>query len=649
VATPGIADSVGRVLGDRYRLIRPLGVGASAHVYVAEDVQLRRRVAIKLLHPALAVDEAFGRRFRAEAQVVASLRHPNILRVYDWGYDGGAPYLVMELLEGGSLRSLLDRGCLLSAAQAATIGADAARALDYAHRRGLVHRDIKPANLIFDDEGRLTVADFGLARALAEATWTEPAGAIVGTARYAAPEQVRGQALDSRADVYSLALVLIEGMTGTVPFATDTTLGTLMARVERPLVAPEAVGPLAVVLDAAGTVDPHHRLDAGQLADQLDDVALRLPPPFPLPLVNPTIASDTEYDLSPTDYPGRPRLFDGAPYLAPAEGVASRINGDGGPDPSAFGPQAPTGAGAGAAPAPPRARRRGRGRRALAIVALVVVLAALGTAAALVRSRAFTASHPVPDLVGQTTSTAAAALRPLHFHLGIAGRAYAGTAAGSILSQRPAFGKLQEGSVVAVTVSLGPRPVPVPSLTGLSLPAAAQVLRTLHLGLVTRYRSSMSDAAGVVISNAPAGGTLLPDQAVTVVVSTGKPKVPVPPLTGAPVAIAARELGAAGLYGRQVDQYSDTVARGVVIGTAPSPGFQTTVGSTVTLVVSRGPHLVTIPLVRGMSVNAASLQLSALGFQISGVAGNPIATVSGTAPPEGVTVHYGAAVQLVTS
>ncbi len=225
MATSRIADSVGRVLGDRYRLTRPLGVGASAHVFVAEDVNLRRRVAIKILHAGLAADGPFRRRFQAEARVAAGLRHPNILRVYDWGYDDGAPYLVMELLEGGSLRALLDRGYLLSPAQAAHVGADVARALDYAHRHGLVHRDIKPANLIFDDEGRITVADFGLARALAEASWTEPTGAVVGTARYAAPEAVRGESLDSRADVYALALVLIEATTGSVPFAADTTLG----------------------------------------------------------------------------------------------------------------------------------------------------------------------------------------------------------------------------------------------------------------------------------------------------------------------------------------------------------------------------------------------------------------------------------------
>src|SRR5271170_5074092 len=205
---PLISDSIGRVLGKRYRLLSALGTGASAHVYFAEDVSLQRHVAVKVLQPGLATDEAFLKRFRAEARSVASLNHPHVLRVFDWGEDTDGPYLVLEYLGGGSLRDLLDRDTRLSLSQAARVGAQAARGLAYAHARGLVHRDVKPANLLFDDEGRVRVADFGVARALAEAAWTEPAGAVIGTARYAAPEQAQGQPLDGRADVYSLALVL---------------------------------------------------------------------------------------------------------------------------------------------------------------------------------------------------------------------------------------------------------------------------------------------------------------------------------------------------------------------------------------------------------------------------------------------------------
>ena len=240
-----MTDQIGRVLSGRYRLIAPVGTGASAQVFLADDVRLRRRVAVKVLHAALADDDAFLRRFRAEAQAAAALNHPNIVAVYDWGDDDGAPYIVTEYLGGGSLRAVLDQGVRLSQSQVLLVGLEATRALDYAHRRGFVHRDVKPANLLFGDDARLRVADFGLARALAEAAWTEPQGAVLGTARYASPEQAQGQPVDGKADVYSLGLVLIEAVTGAVPFSADTTIATLMARVGKPVEVPDALGPAA--------------------------------------------------------------------------------------------------------------------------------------------------------------------------------------------------------------------------------------------------------------------------------------------------------------------------------------------------------------------------------------------------------------------
>ena len=255
--TSGVADLVGRVLAGRYRLIAAIGTGASGRVYAAWDVRLRRRVAVKVLHAALAGDAGFLRRFGAEAQLAASLHHPNVVAVYDWGEDD-TPFLVLELLEGGSLRAVLDRGERLTPAQAASVGRQVAAALEYAHARGLVHRDVKPANLLFDEHGTVRVADFGLARALAEASWTEPAGAVLGTVRYAAPEQVHG-VVDARSDLYSLALVLVEAVTGTVPFAGETSLSTLLGRVDRHLVVDEALGPLVPVLERAGRAEPAER------------------------------------------------------------------------------------------------------------------------------------------------------------------------------------------------------------------------------------------------------------------------------------------------------------------------------------------------------------------------------------------------------
>src|SRR5258708_32181818 len=161
MATSRMVGQSGRVVGGRYRLLAPIGTGASADVFVADDVVLRRRVAVKVLHAALAGDESFLRRFRAEARTVAALRHPNIMGVFDWGEEEDGPYLVLEFLGGGRLPDLLDRGERLSPSQALLVGLEAARGVDYAHPRGFVHRARKPAKLLFDDEGRLASADFG--------------------------------------------------------------------------------------------------------------------------------------------------------------------------------------------------------------------------------------------------------------------------------------------------------------------------------------------------------------------------------------------------------------------------------------------------------------------------------------------------------
>ena len=319
-----MADHIGRVLGDRYRLLAPIGSGGSGHVFVADDVRLRRRVAVKMLHPALADDEAFLRRFRAEARAAAALNHPNVMAVYDWGEEEGGPYLICEYLGGGSLRSVLDRGRRLSPSQALLVGLEAARGLDYAHRRGLVHRDIKPANLLFDDDGRLRIGDFGLARALAEAAWTEPIGTVLGTARYAAPEQVSGAPIDGKSDVYSLALVLVEAVTGRVPFAADTTVATLMGRLDRPIEAPPELGPLAAVIARAGRPDPAERLDAAGLASALQSAALALPTPEPLPLAGP--ATVDEVELAGRSHRRRPppgRRPEGPAAAAPAADAAA--------------------------------------------------------------------------------------------------------------------------------------------------------------------------------------------------------------------------------------------------------------------------------------------------------------------------------------
>jgi serine/threonine-protein kinase len=654
VATSRIAQHVGRVLGDRYRLIRPVGTGASAHVYVAEDVILGRRVAVKLLHPALADDEAFLRRFRAEARVVAALRHANIVRVYDWGEDAGAPYLVMELLEGGSLRSLLDAGHRFTPAQAALLGAEVARGLDYAHRRGLVHRDIKPANLLFDEEGRVCIADFGVARALAEATWTEPAGAVLGTARYAAPEQVRGASLDGKADIYALALVLVEALTGAVPFAADTTIATLMGRIDQPLPVDDSLGPLAPVLRAAGSPEAADRPAAGELVRAFTEAGAGFPPPGPLPLGNDLHADELDAGGDVTDLAGRPVLFDGeqfAPsppdsaYPPPVSVAASRPLGDLPPE-------------AAASPDWGRRRRRrdggqsGRRRRWPWVVLVVVVLAAVAAGAvALLDSGLTKATHPVPNLAGQSATGARSALTPLHLHLRIGRPVFDEQVAKGLISrQQPAPStRLREGSTVSVQVSAGPPPVTVPDLSGLTADQAKQ--RLIGAGFAAGSVVTRSDdtvPAGVVISWTGQGGQLTKGSPVDLVVSTGKPMVTVPDVHAETFTQARTALAGVGLSAVEADQFNDAPA-GQVVSTDPANPTVVIVGTQVTVTVSKGPDLVTVPSVVGQGVLSATSLLDARGLNVNAVVGSPSNPVTMTSPPAGARVKRGSAVRLYTS
>ena len=275
-------------------MLAPIGAGASARVYLADDITLRRQVAVKVLHTGLAGDARFLHRFRAEAQSAASLNSPHVLGVFDWGHEE-VPFLVTEYLGGGSVRSMLDAGRQLTPSQALLVGLEAARGLQDAHAHDLVHRDIKPANLLCDENGRLRIADFGLARAIAEAGLTEE-GSLIGTARYAAPEQARGERVGPAADVYALALTINETVTGEVPFGADTVVGTLMARAETPFEPDLALGPMVPVLRRAGSLDPDDRPSAGELAAALMAAASDLPRPEPLPLVGVELSQTSALD-----------------------------------------------------------------------------------------------------------------------------------------------------------------------------------------------------------------------------------------------------------------------------------------------------------------------------------------------------------------
>jgi eukaryotic-like serine/threonine-protein kinase len=641
VATSRIADHVGRVLSGRYRLTAPIGSGASAHVFVADDVRLRRRVAVKILHPGLADDESFLRRFRAEAQAVAALRHHNIMSVYDWGEDDGdgTPYLVLELLEGGSLRSMLDRGHTLTPAQAARVGLDAARALDHAHRRGLVHRDIKPANLLFDDEGRLCIADFGLARALAEAAWTEPAGAVVGTARYASPEQVSGRSLDGRADVYSLCLVLVEAVTGRVPFTADTTLATLMARVDRAIPADEALGPLAAVIEAGGVADPEQRADAAALVRSLEEAARALPAATPLPLAG-SIEPDADLDLRDlTELPksgSGSRLYDreadavDVPVIVPGKKAKDE------PEPDYL---------------PPSADRKRRRRWPwFVLVALLAAAAAVGGAYGL--SRATAPMEPVPDVVGSTQAQATQLIHAAQLHVRILSTPYQdNTTAGQVLDQVPKPPKkLKKDGSVGLVVSKGPTLVAVPDLTNMPGDKAQGAITAAGLAVGNIDKPFNNTVpAGTVLSWSGQGKQLPKGTKIDLVISNGPEPVPVPDgLVNQTYDNAANAIKAAGLNPVRDDEFNDTVTAGNVVSTSPAAQQPVPKGGNVKVTVSKGPDLVAVPNVSGMSVQQAQSTMQQAGLSVANVFGPPDKKVFTTDPPAGSQVKRGSSVNLYT-
>jgi serine/threonine-protein kinase len=560
----------------------------------------------------------------------------------------------LEYLGGGSLRDLLDRGERLSPSQAAHLGTEVAQGLAYAHARGLVHRDIKPANLLFDEEGRVRVADFGVARALAEAAYTEPAGAMVGTARYISPESAEGKPLDGRADVYSLALVLYEALSGTVPFVADTTQGTIMARIGSPLPPHEALGPLDDVLARAAAPEALARLDAAGFAARLGALASALPTPEPLALHPPD-------HVAPAPLNGfrPPDVSELTQVPPPVSKKPAPVGTRAGPgeifdaEPSMSGKRSD-----GSAAGPAIAVRRKSRRTMWWIIGVVVLVLALAAGALVaVHEKLFTPSHPVPTLTGLTLDQARTASGKDHFTLKVEKGVQSITIhEGVIIGQTPKVGKvLKQGAVLSVVPSLGPPSVAVPSLTGMTCDQAVGALKADHLqGDCVTSQFSDTIQNGVLISwsyqgeqnpaKAPYGST------IDIVPSKGHGPVAVP--TSISQADTYNDalvlLQAVGLTGTQASAPNNTVPVGDVISLNPPSSTLVPYGSTVTVTVSTGPPTVQVPNVIGDTVTQATTALQSAGLNVAGVQGNPNGMAQGTIPPTDSTVPTGSSVTILT-
>jgi serine/threonine-protein kinase len=578
-----------RRFGNRYEVVREIARGGMATVHLARDLTLDRLVALKVLSGELATDPAFVERFRREAQAAARLSHPNIVSVYDWGQEGATPFIVMEYVEGRTLREVIAAEGPLAPLRVAEIGEQIAAGLSFAHRHGIVHRDVKPGNVLLGRVGGVKVTDFGIARAAGVGDGLTQTGSVMGTAAYFSPEQAQGLPVDARSDVYALGVVLYEMATGTTPFRGENPVSVAYQHVREPLPPPSGRLPglpadLERVILTALAKAPDDRY---QSADDLRADLLRF---------------------------RRGEAVVGAGERAGGPGAATEAPTGAVPPPTAVVPAAPSPA---ATALPARRRRRGP------VVALLVAVGILigvvgGLLAAQLRSTTGTGTVTVPDVVGQPVGLARATIEAEGLRVRVERVANDLQPEGTVVRQQPEGGTLVDrGTEVTLVVSAGAGMVTVPDVVDQTFEDAAATLKGAGLQVERRDEPSERVEAGRVIRTRPAAGRRVEAGSVVVVfVSSGAELVTVPDVTGTDQVAATQTLNRAGFAVEKVTEPSDTVDAGLVIRTDPPAGAAAPRGSTVRLVVSSGPDTVAVPDVVGMTQSQATAALRSAGFTV---------------------------------
>ena len=587
-----VTDTLINTLFDRrYRIVRKLGAGGMANVYLAEDQELGRRVAIKILNDRHANDDQFVERFRREAKNAAGLSHPNIVSIYDRGEAEGTYYIAMEYLEGRSLKELIVARGPAPIALAIDYARQILGALRFAHRNGLVHRDIKPHNVLVDPEGRVKVTDFGIARA--GASQMTEAGSIIGTAQYLSPEQARGAPVDQTSDLYSLGIVLYELLTGVVPFTGDTPVEIAMKHLSTipdppSTLRPEIPPDLDLVIMRALAKDPGERY---QSAAEMD---------ADLDRVDRGLAVSRETTDAATAIMARPTTVT-APTAA-----------------TVVTPRQTT------AYAPPyyEYEEAVDERRAVwpwLLALLLFVLA--GLAGLYVYNQVqdeLSESRPVavPYLIDIREEQAEAQLLDKGLKPRVHREPNRDIEEGYVFRQDPEAGeRVDRGSPVNLFVSTGPPKTKVPEVVGETSEDAAAALA--EAGLKARVvRIFSGEEAGTVTAQNPPPGTLVEEGTrVRINVSKGKEPLQVPSVVGQPYETASSILQGAGfeVVRRFVDS---TQPKGTVVSQSPVGNSLAPEGSTVTLAVSKGPTTSTVPEVTSQDEATARATLRRSGFQV---------------------------------
>jgi serine/threonine-protein kinase len=556
------------IVDGRYRVVGRIGSGGMADVYCAEDLQLGRNVALKVLHSRFAEDAEFRERFRREARSAAGLNHQNVVSIYDRGEWDGNYYIAMEYLDGRSLKEIVQRDGPLAPAHAIDLTVQVLRAARFAHRRGIIHRDIKPHNVIVDEEGRAKVTDFGIARAAGASDMTQT-GSIMGTAQYLSPEQAQGHAVSEPSDLYSAGIMLYELLTGRVPFEGESAVTIALKHVNERPVPPSMINP-AVTPELEGVVmraiekDPQRR--------------------FP----------DADAFIAALEH---------ARVARPATSIEEAVVYDGGYAPPPY----------------EELYEEEAGRRWwLWLLALGLVLLLAGGGYYLLSRDSGPAQAAVPDVVGTEQAAAVSALQRSGFATDVVKKTSAERPEGTVISTDPKGGiEADKGSTVRVNVSSGPGTAEVPSVDGLTRSQARDRLRRLGFQIEERRESSDSVPSGKAIrTSPPAQTTLKKGSQVILLISTGIEQVEVPDVTGQQFEQASKALSDRGFKVQRNDQVTDNEDPGTVLKQSPGANQKIDKGSAVTLAVAKAPQDVEVTDVTGETQNAAVQRLSKDGFEV---------------------------------
>ena len=593
---PNLDPLLGKVLDGRYSVDELIARGGMATVYRGTDLRLGRTVALKVLGGVLVNDPDFVERFTQEARATAALTHPNVVAVHDQGISEGFPFLVMEFVQGRTIREIMAQSGPFTSAHALEIISSVLAGLSSAHDAGFVHRDIKPENVLITNDGHIKVTDFGLARVISDTPVSDSTGAVLlGTMAYLSPEQVQQLAVDQKSDVYSCGILLYEMVTGIVPFTGTSPLDVAYQHVNSSVSAPSTIQPdVPPAVDhlvlAATRKSPNERI---QSAREFRDGVIRALSAVPRAEALTTALPLQNTQVIPTPVRGVHRATGTAPLQKPNAGVGSsgihRV-----------------------------VSNKPKGRK---LAPWLVALALLVGGGAWYQ---FTGSYEVvPPVSSLTVDEASVILAPLELGVEVVEEFSEDIPAGVVIRTDPAIGeKARKGSPVTLIVSKGQERYVIPSdfagQDSNDVSAALEALTLVIAGTDEVFDELIP--VGKVVSTDPVGGTSVKRETpVTILISKGPAPVEVPPIIGTLITDATTILGAIGLTTETTREDFDDSVAGTILSTDPIPGTSVPKGTVIKVVLSKGPVLVDVPNVVGMDVSTATSTLQSAGFKVKTV------------------------------